>query len=156
VAPHLLSELQLRPVAILVGRQNNPPPHAGGGNPHLPSCHVPTDTRSDELVHWLHRRDPDTKVLYCTGHKDQLFQARPVLGKTEALVDKPVTVSEFRDAVSQADFLRDFVHPYHTAATTVDASPTLTTCSAASTVLSLHGSTIHATSKSTDPPRTSW
>jgi CheY-like chemotaxis protein len=60
--------------------------------------------RGDELAQRLHRRDPATKVLYCTGHKDQLFQARPVLGKTEALVEKPVTVSEFRDAVSQLLF----------------------------------------------------
>jgi CheY-like chemotaxis protein len=56
--------------------------------------------RGDELAERLHRRDPDTKVLYCTGHKDQLFQARPVLRKTEAVVEKPVTVSELRDAVS--------------------------------------------------------
>jgi CheY-like chemotaxis protein len=56
--------------------------------------------RGDELAQRLHRRGPDIKVLYCTGHKDQLFQARPVLGKTEAVVEKPVTVSEFRDAVS--------------------------------------------------------
>jgi CheY-like chemotaxis protein len=60
--------------------------------------------RGDELAQRLLRRDPDTKVLYCTGHKDQLFQARPVLGKTEALVEKPVTVREFRDAVSQLLF----------------------------------------------------
>jgi CheY-like chemotaxis protein len=60
--------------------------------------------RGDELAQRLHRRDPDIKVLYCTGHKDQLFQARPVLGRTEALVEKPVTVSEFRDAVSQLLF----------------------------------------------------
>jgi CheY-like chemotaxis protein len=60
--------------------------------------------RGDELAQRLHRRDPDTKVLYCTGHKDQLFQARPVLGRTEALVEKPVMVSEFRDAVSQLLF----------------------------------------------------
>jgi two-component system cell cycle response regulator CpdR len=56
--------------------------------------------RGDELAERLHRRDPDTKVLYCTGHKDQLFQARPVLRKTEAVVEKPVTVGELRDAVS--------------------------------------------------------
>jgi CheY-like chemotaxis protein len=60
--------------------------------------------RGDELAQRLHRRDSDTKVLFCTGHKDQLFQARPVLGKTEALVEKPVTVSEFRDAVSRLLF----------------------------------------------------
>jgi CheY-like chemotaxis protein len=60
--------------------------------------------RGDELAERLHRRDSDTKVLFCTGHKDQLFQARPVLGKTEALVEKPVTVSGFRDAVSQLLF----------------------------------------------------
>ena len=56
--------------------------------------------RGDELAERLHRKDPDTKVLFCTGHKDQLFQARPVLRKTEALVEKPVTVGELRNAVS--------------------------------------------------------
>jgi CheY-like chemotaxis protein len=56
--------------------------------------------RGDELGERLHRRDPETKVLYCTGHKDQLFEARPVLRKTEAVLEKPVTVNEFRDAVS--------------------------------------------------------
>jgi two-component system, cell cycle response regulator CpdR len=60
--------------------------------------------RGDELAERLHRRDPDAKVLYCTGHKDQLFQARPVLRKTEAVVEKPVTVGELRAAVSQLLF----------------------------------------------------
>jgi two-component system cell cycle response regulator CpdR len=60
--------------------------------------------RGDELAQRLHQRGPDVKVLFCTGHKDQLFQARPVLGKTEAVVEKPVTVSELRDAVSQLLF----------------------------------------------------
>ena len=76
--------------------------------------------RGDELAQRLHRRDPATKVLYCTGHKDQLFQARPVLGKTEALVEKPVTVSEFRDAVSQLLF----GHTRGTAVGTSTSSPT--------------------------------
>ena len=60
--------------------------------------------RGDELAQRLHRRDPDTKVLYCTGHKGQLFQARPVLGRTEAFVEKPITATDLRDAVSQLLF----------------------------------------------------
>ena len=87
---------------------------------------------------------------------------RPIRGATNwytgfidaTLIQRCFTAPATRTSSSRR--VRDFVHPYHTAATTVDASPTLTTCSAASTVLSLHGSTIHATSKSTDPPRTSW
>jgi CheY-like chemotaxis protein len=30
--------------------------------------------RGDEMAERLDRRDPDTKVLFCTGHKDQLFR----------------------------------------------------------------------------------
>jgi CheY-like chemotaxis protein len=54
----------------------------------------------DELSRRLHQRDPDTKVLYCTGYADRLVAARPALRETETVIQKPVTVREFQDAVS--------------------------------------------------------
>jgi two-component system cell cycle sensor histidine kinase/response regulator CckA len=56
--------------------------------------------RGDELGRRLHQRDPDTKVLYFTGYTEQLFAERPVLRENEAVVEKPVTVGEFQEAVS--------------------------------------------------------
>jgi CheY-like chemotaxis protein len=54
----------------------------------------------DELARRLHQRDPDTKILYFTGYSHRVFTARPMLRETEVVVEKPVTVTAFRDAVS--------------------------------------------------------
>jgi two-component system, cell cycle sensor histidine kinase and response regulator CckA len=58
----------------------------------------------DELGQRLHQRDPDAKVLYFTGYTSRLFAARPTLRQTEAVIEKPVTVLEFREAVSMLLF----------------------------------------------------
>jgi two-component system cell cycle sensor histidine kinase/response regulator CckA len=53
-----------------------------------------------ELARQLRSREPDIKVLYFTGYADRLFDEKPVLGAYEAFLDKPVTVSGIREAVS--------------------------------------------------------
>jgi CheY-like chemotaxis protein len=58
----------------------------------------------DELARELHRQRPFLKVLYLTGFSDRLFDLRPVLWSNEAFIDKPVTVTALREAVSQALF----------------------------------------------------
>ena len=60
--------------------------------------------RGDELVRRLRERDPDLKVLYLTGFSDHLFTERSHLWASEAYVDKPVTVTGLREAVSLAVF----------------------------------------------------
>jgi two-component system cell cycle sensor histidine kinase/response regulator CckA len=54
----------------------------------------------EELARQLRLREPDIKVLYFTGYADRLFDQKPVLGAYEAFLDKPVTVSGIREAVS--------------------------------------------------------
>jgi len=56
--------------------------------------------RGDELARRLHDRDPSLKVLYFTGYADQFFALRPTLRENETLLVKPVTMSEFLEAVS--------------------------------------------------------
>lgn len=56
--------------------------------------------RGDELARRLHDRDPEIKVLYFTGYADQFFALRPVLRENETVLVKPVTMSEFLEAVS--------------------------------------------------------
>lgn len=56
--------------------------------------------RGDELARRLHDRDPSIKVLYFTGYADQFFALRPTLRENETLLVKPVTMSEFLEAVS--------------------------------------------------------
>jgi hypothetical protein len=43
-------------------------------------------------------------VLYFTGFTDQLFSARPALRANEAFLEKPVTATGLREAVSLALF----------------------------------------------------
>ena len=56
--------------------------------------------RGDELGRQLRRRDPDVKVLYFTGHSDELFEERNVLWQNEAFIEKPVTVTGLLEAAS--------------------------------------------------------
>jgi two-component system, cell cycle sensor histidine kinase and response regulator CckA len=60
--------------------------------------------RGDELARQLRERQPDAKVLYVTGCADRLFQEQKVLGDNEALLEKPVTAAELREAVSRLLF----------------------------------------------------
>ncbi len=48
--------------------------------------------------------DPDAKVLYLTGHADQLFTGKPILWEHEAFIEKPVTTKGLREAVSMLLF----------------------------------------------------
>jgi two-component system cell cycle sensor histidine kinase/response regulator CckA len=69
--------------------------------------------RGDELARHLRQQtNPDVKVLYFTGYSDQLFKEKQTLWKNEALVDKPVSGTGLRDAVS----LLLFGHPHGPAA----------------------------------------
>jgi two-component system cell cycle sensor histidine kinase/response regulator CckA len=58
----------------------------------------------DELARHLRLRHPDLRVLYLTGFADRLFATRPVLSSNEAFIEKPVTVTGLREAVSLAIF----------------------------------------------------
>jgi CheY-like chemotaxis protein len=58
----------------------------------------------DELARHLRLRHPDLRVLYLTGFSDRLFATRPVLWSNEAFIEKPVTVTGLREAVSLAIF----------------------------------------------------
>jgi two-component system cell cycle sensor histidine kinase/response regulator CckA len=58
------------------------------------------EMNGDELARQLRLREPDVKVLYFTAYADRLFNEKPVLGAYEAFLDKPVTVSGLREAVS--------------------------------------------------------
>src|SRR5229473_551714 len=58
----------------------------------------------DELARHLRLRHPDLRVLYFTGFADRLFATRPVLWSNEAFIEKPVTVTGLREAVSLAIF----------------------------------------------------
>ena len=53
-----------------------------------------------ELAEQVMRREPDAKVLYFTGYADRLFNEKPTLGAHEAFLDKPISVSGLREAVS--------------------------------------------------------
>jgi two-component system, cell cycle sensor histidine kinase and response regulator CckA len=58
----------------------------------------------DELARHLRLRHPDLRVLYLTGFADRLFATRPVLWSNEAFIEKPITVTGLREAVSLAIF----------------------------------------------------
>jgi len=54
----------------------------------------------DELAQRLRLRDPAIKVLYLTGHSDELFNERIALWEDEAFLDKPQGVNALLEAVS--------------------------------------------------------
>ena len=56
----------------------------------------------DELARRLLRQEPDLKVLYVTGHREQLFAERTTLGANETFLEKPITIPVLIEAVSLA------------------------------------------------------
>ena len=58
------------------------------------------EMRGDEFARQLRTMHPDSKVLYFTGHSDQLFERRQMLWEHEAYLDKPVTTKGLLEAVS--------------------------------------------------------
>jgi two-component system, cell cycle sensor histidine kinase and response regulator CckA len=54
----------------------------------------------DEVARLLRCADPDVKVLYFTGHSDQLFKQTTFLSANEAFLDKPVSIEGLLEAVS--------------------------------------------------------
>jgi two-component system, cell cycle sensor histidine kinase and response regulator CckA len=60
------------------------------------------DMTGAALASRIREGDPDLKVLYLTGHPDRLFDEKHVLLIEEAFLEKPVTATGLREAVSQA------------------------------------------------------
>jgi two-component system cell cycle sensor histidine kinase/response regulator CckA len=54
----------------------------------------------DEMVRRIRTTRPDLKVLYVTGHIDQLMDERPVLSEGEAFLVKPLRAPGLLEAVS--------------------------------------------------------
>lgn len=54
----------------------------------------------DELARRLRKIEPTVKVLYLTGHSDELFRDRPSLWEDEAYLDKPCSAISLLQAVS--------------------------------------------------------
>src|SRR5579862_329050 len=53
-----------------------------------------------ELARHIRQSSPDAKILYVTGHSDQLFTDRGALWEHEAFIGKPVSPEALREAVS--------------------------------------------------------
>jgi two-component system cell cycle sensor histidine kinase/response regulator CckA len=60
--------------------------------------------RGDALARQLRQRHPDAKVLYVTGYADFLLHEESVLGENEAVLSKPASAAELREAVSHLLF----------------------------------------------------
>ena len=56
--------------------------------------------RGDEMARRIRRSRPDVRVLYCTGHADWLMDGGALL-HGEALLPKPFSADQLRDAVSE-------------------------------------------------------
>jgi CheY-like chemotaxis protein len=61
-----------------------------------------------QLARSMRERYPDLKVLYLTGYRDRVFDAKGSLWVGEAFLDKPCTPEGLRQAVSQLLFGRLF------------------------------------------------
>ena len=61
---------------------------------------VMPDMHGVELARQLRARHPDAKVLYFTGNADRLFLEKSTLWDSEAFLEKPVSVTALREAVS--------------------------------------------------------
>jgi CheY-like chemotaxis protein len=61
-------------------------------------------TPGDQLAATIRRTHPDIKVLYVTGYSDRLFAERSLLWQDEAFVDKPISPTGLREAVSLSLF----------------------------------------------------
>lgn len=54
----------------------------------------------DEMVRRIRSTRPDLRVLYVTGHIDQLMDVRPVLWEGEAFLEKPFSSAALLEAVA--------------------------------------------------------
>jgi two-component system, cell cycle sensor histidine kinase and response regulator CckA len=58
------------------------------------------DLGGEEMARRIRRWRPDIKVLYVTGHIDELMDERSTLWEGEAFLDKPFTTKALLEAVS--------------------------------------------------------
>jgi two-component system cell cycle sensor histidine kinase/response regulator CckA len=58
------------------------------------------DLGGEEMARRIRRLRPDIKVLYVTGHIDELMDERSTLWEGEAFLDKPFTAKALLEAVS--------------------------------------------------------
>ena len=58
------------------------------------------DIGGEEMARRIRRDRPDVKVLYVTGHIDELMDERSTLWEGEAFLDKPFTANALLEAVS--------------------------------------------------------
>jgi two-component system cell cycle sensor histidine kinase/response regulator CckA len=58
------------------------------------------DLGGEEMARRVRRDRPDIKVLYVTGHIDELMDERSTLWEGEAFLDKPFTAKALLEAVS--------------------------------------------------------
>jgi CheY-like chemotaxis protein len=58
------------------------------------------DLGGEEMVRRIRRGRPDIKVLYVTGHIDELMDERSTLWEGEAFLDKPFTAKALLEAAS--------------------------------------------------------
>jgi len=58
------------------------------------------DLGGEEMARRIRRDRPDIKVLYVTGHIDELMDERSTLWEGEAFLDKPFTAKALLEAVS--------------------------------------------------------
>jgi two-component system cell cycle response regulator CpdR len=65
---------------------------------------VMPEMRGDELARRLRQDDTDVKVLYFTGYGDRLAENRTVLWNRDAVLEKPATMKELKEAVSLSLF----------------------------------------------------
>ena len=65
----------------------------------------------EEMVSRIRPARPELKVLYVTGHIDQLMNERPVLCEGEAFLDKPFSVNGLLEAVSMLLYGQLNTHP---------------------------------------------
>ena len=56
----------------------------------------------DEMVRRIRTTRPDLRVLYVTGHIDQLMDQRPVLWDGESYLEKPFSAAGLLEAVSMS------------------------------------------------------
>ena len=54
----------------------------------------------DEMARRLRAVRPELKVLFVTGHVDQLFSEQPLLWEGEAFLEKPFTATGLLEAVA--------------------------------------------------------
>jgi two-component system cell cycle sensor histidine kinase/response regulator CckA len=58
------------------------------------------DLGGEEMARRIRRDRPDIKVLYVTGHIDEMMDGRSTLWEGEAFLDKPFTAKALLEAVS--------------------------------------------------------